>query len=72
MESKLENLVSIDFEPLNKWTNFRGTNLFNKLYENPCKNSFQFQTFVQLTMAEIQFKHSEKPICIIERSLFSE
>ncbi len=72
MESKLGNLVSIDFEPLNKWTNFRGTNLLNKLYEDPHKNSFQFQTYVQLTMAEIQFKNSEKPIRIIERSLFSE
>jgi deoxyadenosine/deoxycytidine kinase len=71
IESDLKNLASIDYEPLNKWTNFKGCNLLNKLYEDPYKYSFQFQTYVQLTMAEIQFNSSEKPIRIIERSLFS-
>ena len=64
--------ANITYEPLNEWTNFGGKNLLKQLYTNPKKFSFQFQTFVQLTMARTQFATTAESLRFSERSLYSE
>ena len=72
LEKKLENRAQTFIEPLSEWTNFCGENLLQKMYEDPTSNSFMFQTFVQYTMAKIQFEETPDKIKITERSLMSE
>jgi deoxyadenosine/deoxycytidine kinase len=72
LEKKLEGQVRTFTEPLDDWTNFCGENLLQKMYEDPQNNSFLFQTFVQYTMAKIQFEETPNLIKIAERSLISE
>lgn len=72
LEKKLENRAQTFIEPLSEWTNFCGENLLQKMYEDPTTNSFMFQTFVQYTMAKIQFEETPDKIKITERSLMSE
>ena len=36
-------------EPVGQWCDLNGHNLLAKLYENPSRWSFQFQSYVQLT-----------------------
>ena len=69
---KLGEVAQVHCEPLNEWTNFCGENLLQQMYEDPKKNSFLFQTFVQYTMAKIQFEEAPNKIKITERSLLSE
>ena len=69
---RFSDKVNITYEPLNEWTNFGGKNLLKQLYTNPKKFSFQFQTFVQLTMARTQFATTAESLRFSERSLYSE
>ena len=46
-----------------------GHNLLGKLYEDPKRWSFQFQSYVQLTRLQILQKGTDAKIKIIERSL---
>ncbi len=62
----------INNEPISQWTNLNGRNLLKEVYRYPAKFSFQFQTFVQLTMARIQLAELNEPFRFSERSLFSE
>ena len=48
---------------------FQGHNLLQKLYEDPKRYSFLFQTYIQLTMLQEHNKPSVAPIKIMERSL---
>ena len=72
VKNRFSEKANITYEPLNEWTNFNGRNLLEELYTNPKKFSFQFQTFVQLTMARIQFANITESIRFSERSLYSE
>ena len=72
LESKFKDSALITFEPLDQWTNFKGKNMLKELYTDPKRFSFQFQTFVQLTMAKIQTTQTTKPFKFSERSLYSE
>lgn len=67
--SKKARIVS---EPISQWTDLNGCNLLKELYRHPTKFSFQFQTFVQLTMARLQLTEFDEPFRFSERSLFSE
>lgn len=63
-------------EPIEKWRNLRGENLFDLMKVDPVKYALPFQQLIQLTMAET---HSQQPgnefreqrIKLMERSLFS-
>jgi len=68
--SKFAN-VDVMTEPVNKWRNLKGSNLLQKMYEDPGRWSLTFQTYVQLTMLEQHVKRSGKGVKIMERSIYS-
>jgi deoxyadenosine/deoxycytidine kinase len=72
LKTKLGNAAQVHTEPLQEWTNFCGENLLQQMYEDPKKNSFVFQTFVQYTMTKIQLEPAPNKVKITERSLMSE
>ena len=43
-------------EPVGQWCDLNGHNLLAKLYENPSRWSFQFQSYVQLTRYQQNLK----------------
>ena len=63
--------VEIMKEPVEQWQNCQGNNLLELMYDDPKKNSFAFQTYVQLTKVQMHEKASEKPFCLMERSVLS-
>ena len=63
--------VAVYSEPVNKWRDLEGHNLLQLMYENPQRHSYTFQSYVQLTMAQIHAEQTPKPIKIMERSLWS-
>ena len=68
--SKFNNIEVIT-EPVEKWTNVKGSNLLQKMYEDPERWAFIFQTYVQLTMLQQHTENNDKQIKIMERSLYS-
>ncbi len=50
-----DNLMSTEvfMEPVDKWKNLDGNNLLELMYKEPKRHSFTFQSYVQLTMAEV-------------------
>ena len=68
--SKFNNIEVIT-EPVEKWTNVKGSNLLQKMYEDPERWAFLFQTYVQLTMLQQHTENNDKQIKIMERSLYS-
>lgn len=54
-------------EPVEKWRNVEGENLFQYLYKDPARYSLAFQTYVQLTMMELHMKRPR----LMERSIYS-
>lgn len=71
LKNQLGVNASIHCEPVDKWTNLRGTNLLNEMYLDPIHRSFHIQSYIQLTMAMTQQLFSNKPIKVMERSLDS-
>ncbi len=63
--------VDVLAEPVAKWRNVQGHNLFQLMYENPTRWSLAFQSYVQLTMMENHSKASNADLKMIERSVFS-
>ena len=63
----------IDFlpEPVGKWKNFEGFNLLQMIYQDPKRWSLSFQIYVLLTQLEDLAKTTNKPVKMIERSLYS-
>lgn len=61
--------VATHQEPIDLWTNLKGHNLLGKLYEDPQRWSFLFQSYVQLTRLNIHLQDSNSPVKLIERSL---
>lgn len=54
-------------EPVERWRNVEGENLFHYLYKDPARYSLAFQTYVQLTMIKLHMKQPK----LMERSIFS-
>lgn len=54
-------------EPVERWRNVEGENLFHYLYKDPARYSLAFQTYVQLTMIKL---HKKQPR-LMERSIYS-
>ena len=67
---RFEN-VKVIAEPVHKWRDLKGDNLLQKMYEDPERWSFVFQTYVQLTMLEQHTDRCEEEVKIMERSLYS-
>ncbi|CAH1795307.1 unnamed protein product [Owenia fusiformis] len=58
-------------EPLHLWCNVRGHNALELLYQDPKRWSFSFNTYVQLTRLNMHEHKTEKPVKMLERSLYS-
>ena len=60
-------------EPVKQWQNLGGMNLLDSFYSEPKRWGFSFEFFSMLTKIESLLKaaESDKPIIIIERSIFS-
>ena len=56
-------------EPVAEWCDVGGHNLLGKLYEDPKRWSFQFQSYVQLTRLQLLKKQTDCSVKIIERSI---
>lgn len=54
-------------EPVERWRNVDGENLFHYLYKDPARYSLAFQTYVQLTMIKLHMKRPR----LMERSIYS-
>lgn len=63
--------IQILEEPLDKWNNVNGFDLFGAYMKDPKEWTFTFQTYVIQTIMEIQTKPCEYPIKVSERSLLS-
>lgn len=63
------NDVELIPEPVAKWCDVKGHNLLGKLYEDPKRWSFQFQSYVQLTRLQLLKKPTDCSVKIIERSI---
>ena len=71
LENQLGINATVHCEPIDKWTDLRGTNLLNEMYLDPIHRSFHIQSYIQLTMAMTQQLFSTRPIKVMERSLDS-
>ncbi|RZC37732.1 deoxynucleoside kinase-like [Asbolus verrucosus] len=67
---KLGN-VTIISEPIEKWRNCNGHNLLGLMYEDPKKNAFTFQSYVQLTLLQSHTQKTTAKFKLMERSIFS-
>jgi len=63
------NDVELIPEPVAQWCDVKGHNLLGKLYEDPKRWSFQFQSYVQLTRLQLLNKPTNCSVKIIERSI---
>ncbi|KAL4221593.1 thymidine kinase 2 [Mactra antiquata] len=63
--------VEVVPEPVAKWKDVKGNNTLDMMYKDASRWSLAFQSYVQLTMAEVHRKESDCPIKMIERSLYS-
>ncbi|XP_039954759.1 deoxynucleoside kinase isoform X3 [Bactrocera tryoni] len=68
---KFEDKICAMTEPVEKWRNFKGYNLLELMYIDPDRWAMPFQSYVMLTMLERHTKPTDKPIKILERSLYS-
>ena len=71
LREKLGPHATIIGEPVDQWTNLKGTNLLKEMYLYPHSRSFHIQSYIQLTMAVNQQQFVQTPIKIMERSLDS-
>ena len=79
-KTTIMKIISIHFkdvefieEPVKQWQNLGGMNLLDSFYSDPKRWGFSFEFFSMLTKIESLLKaaESDKPIIIIERSIFS-
>lgn len=68
---KSSSIVEAVREPIEQWTNIRGHNALQMLYEDPKRWSFAFNMYAQLTRAQMHTSKCVKPIKMLERSLYS-
>jgi deoxynucleoside kinase len=69
--SKHSSDVTVLEEPVERWRNFQGCNLLQLFYQNTEKYSLLFQSVVQLSMLNNHLYTSDRPIKIMERSIYS-
>ena len=60
--------MNLGKKKLSYWQ-LKGHNLLGKLYEDPKRWSFQFQSYVQLTRLQLLKKQTDCSVKIIERSI---
>lgn len=66
------DFIKTHHEPLYKWKDLNGINLFSLSSEDPMKYSFLFQLYITLTMHQRQlFDYNENKINVMERSLLT-
>lgn len=58
-------------EPVELWTNIKGHNGLQLMYDNPERWSFTFNKYCMLTRLQAHLKKSSTPVKMLERSLFS-
>ncbi|XP_052760128.1 thymidine kinase 2, mitochondrial-like [Mya arenaria] len=63
--------VEVVPEPVFKWKDVKGYNTLELMYKDASRWSLAFQSYVQLTMAEVHRKETTCPVKMIERSLYS-
>ncbi|XP_063704731.1 deoxynucleoside kinase isoform X2 [Culicoides brevitarsis] len=63
--------VCLMAEPVDLWRNCGGVNLLEMLYTEPYRWAMPFQTYVTLTMLNTHTHKTEKPVKLMERSLYS-
>lgn len=63
--------VNVTAESVDKWKNFKGTNLLEMMYTDAPRWAYLFQSYVQLTMLNNHMVPSSSPIKLMERSLHS-
>ncbi|XP_062843953.1 thymidine kinase 2, mitochondrial-like [Trichomycterus rosablanca] len=68
--SKTSN-IEVLTEPVSNWRNVRGHNPLGLMYQDPERWGLTLQTYVQLTMLDQHLKHTEAPLRMMERSLYS-
>lgn len=68
--SKFNN-VEVLKEPVERWRNVDGHNLLQLMYEDPERYSMPFQSYVQLTMLDQHLAATDRPVKLMERSIFS-
>lgn len=68
---KQKSIIEVHPEPLKKWQDVNGTNVFHNYYRDPKKHSFAFQSYAVLTLTERALNPSRKSVQVYERSLES-
>lgn len=63
--------VDVVPEPVCKWKDVQGHNTLELMYKDASRWSLAFQSYVQLTMAEVHRKQTDCKVKMIERSLYS-
>lgn len=58
-------------EPLNEWTNVKGVNLLQRMYDQPSIWAAIFQSYALLTMTKNHLIPTNKKLKIMERTIFS-
>nr|XP_022297325.1 thymidine kinase 2, mitochondrial-like [Crassostrea virginica] len=70
-KNKFKEKIETFDEPVERWRDVHGYNMLDKFYEDPSRWSMAFESHVQLTWLEIHQKKTNKPIKLMERSLYS-
>ncbi len=65
----LNNEVITLPEPVSEWCDLSGHNLLHKLYQDPKRWSFQFQSYIQLTRMRLLRSPIDKNVKLLERSI---
>ncbi|XP_012252857.1 deoxynucleoside kinase isoform X2 [Athalia rosae] len=58
-------------EPVELWRDVQGVNLLDKMYKDPARYGFIFQSYVQLTMLQLHTQKTHLPFKVMERSVYS-
>ncbi|XP_065174745.1 deoxynucleoside kinase-like [Sycon ciliatum] len=66
-----QSFVETLTEPVEKWRNLGGSNILDRMYQDPKRWSFTFQSYVLLTMLQVHHSQQSKPLAVIERSVYS-
>ncbi|XP_037892713.1 deoxynucleoside kinase isoform X2 [Glossina fuscipes] len=68
---QFEDQVCLITEPVDKWRNLQEFNLLSLMYSQPDKWAMPFQSYVNLTMLQSHTMQTDKPVKLMERSLYS-
>jgi len=63
--------VEVLKEPVDRWRDVNGHNLLELMYQDPSRWAMPFQSYVQLTMLDHHLHRSNKPVKLMERSIYS-